>query len=64
MTEEIKLSEHQKFGEDYVIRLEFPDGRQVNILVPNPKQEDGDLTYFLQNGEAYGLNLVSRGHYT
>lgn len=47
-------------GGDYQVVVQFPDGRQVTILIP----EWTIHPFHLRNGEVYGLNLISEGHFT
>ena len=45
-------------GTDYVVDLLLPNGRTISVLIP----VDNDLD-FTSEGEIYGLNLVTKGHY-
>lgn len=44
------------FGDDYIIEVTNNQGQTIEILLP--KDTDFSAGY-----EAYGLNLVSNGHY-
>ena len=55
--------DHQrdKYGDDFIVNLELPDGLQIKILVPDWNQK---TPTWVENGMMFGLNLVSEGHYT
>ena len=59
-----RIFDERRTDFDYAITLELPegDGRIITILVPHA----GGAAYneFVKNGETYGLNLVTEGHYT
>lgn len=43
---------------DYKIELERRDGSRISILIPKEKDEK-----FEAEGDVYGLNFVTTGHY-
>ena len=42
-----------KEDDDNFVVVNLPNGNQARILIPND----------VQDGETYGLNMVTRGHY-
>ena len=41
-------------GDNFVVIVNLPNGNRVRVLIPKD----------IQDGETYGLNMVTRGHYT
>ena len=48
---------------DHGFRIELPDGKKFTVIVP-PWEEDGCYGWAYKEGETYGLNLVTDGHYS
>jgi hypothetical protein len=60
---DVKLANCTKDEYDYYVVVEYPNGKQITILIPTEEAEE-----WLGNPEEkdyvpFGLNLVTPGHY-
>ncbi len=50
-------------SDDYGIRVEFPNGKRILIRVPD-FEKDRFRWLCIEDGDSFGINLVTEGHYT
>ena len=62
---ECTLVKSELFGGDYIVTIRRQDGSEVRVMIP--REDAGNYeSLCMENGEGqlFGLNLVTEGHYT